>query len=376
LWCPDDRRAASGIVEQVIARGRMRFPRLPRVTFEAVSFPLLLILWIPLCLILIWNELVAELDLAFLAPIGGFGPGKEKIFASVAACFLICSVALYVADLRRKRLWIRSLLLASLAVTYLGSVGMASAVRRYSSHLQGADAGFDDFGRIRFEEYPNLDYERVFSKKALKQLELKTFVDLSEFAERRFSRFRPELESAWGTGSESYLKVFFYLNFVSSLWSYGNPMSPRETGCVLINENTNFKPVPEEGITVRTYIESDIGCCTDYAYMLHFLLDRAHLEARLVELPGHVLNEVKVDGKWMALDANVNVFYRQSWKETVGRGGKEIGVVMFPLLAVNPTHKHGYRPLAGSFRQFMLARVAMGFHAPLSYSQTLPEYFR
>jgi len=113
-----------------------------------------------------------------------------------------------------------------------------------------------------------------------------------------------------------------------------------------------------------------------YAYMLHFLLDRTYLEARLVELPGHVLNEVKVDGKWMAFDANVNVFYRQSWKETVGRGGKEIGVVMFPLLAVNPTHKHGYRPLAGSFRQFMLARVAMGFHAPLSYSQTLPKYFR
>lgn len=96
----------------------------------------------------------------------------------------------------------------------------------------------------------------------------------------------------------------------------------------------------------------------------------------LVELPGHVLNEVKVDQKWMALDANLNVSYRQSWQETVRHGGKEIGVVMFPLLALNPAHKQSYRPLAGSFWQFMLTRVAMGFHPPVSYSENLPEYFR
>lgn len=337
---------------------------------------LLLILWIPLCLILLWNELVAELDLALSPPFGGFGPGKEKIFASVSVCFLICSVVLYVADFRRKRLWIRSLLLVSLAVTYVGSVGMASAVRSYSSRLQGLDAGFNDFGGIRFEEYPNLDYEQVFSKKALKHLELKSFADLAVFAERRFSRFRPELQAAWGTGDNSYLRAFFYLNFVSSLWSYGNSVSPQLTGCVLINENTNLEPIPDEKITVRTYVDSDIGCCTDYAYMLYFLLRQAHLEARLVELPGHVLNEVKMNGRWMALDANLNVFYRQSWRETIRHGGKKIGIVVFPLLALNPAHQQSYRPLAGSFRQSMLARVAIGFHVPVSYSETLPDYFR
>jgi hypothetical protein len=78
----------------------------------------------------------------------------------------------------------------------------------------------------------------------------------------------------------------------------------------------------------------------------------------------------------MALDANLNVFYRQSWQETVRHDGKEIGVVLFPLLALNPAHKQSYRPLAGSFRQFMLARVATGYHAPFSYAEALPEYFR
>jgi len=253
---------------------------------------------------------------------------------------------------------------------------MASAVRSYSSRLQGLDAGFNDFGGIRFEEYPNLDYEQVFSKKALKHLELKSFADLAVFAERRFSRFRPELQAAWGTGDNSYLRAFFYLNFVSSLWSYGNSVSPQLTGCVLINENTNLEPIPDEKITVRTYVDSDIGCCTDYAYMLHFLLRQAHLEARLVELPGHVLNEVKMNGRWMALDANLNVFYRQSWRETIRHGGKKIGIVVFPLLALNPAHQQSYRPLAGSFRQSMLARVAIGFHVPVSYSETLPDYFR
>ncbi len=348
----------------------------PSLTFETTSFFLLLILWIPLCLILILNQLVAELDLAFLAPIGGFGPGKERIFASLSVCFLICSIALYVNDLRRKRLWIRSLLLVSLAVTFLGSVGMASAVRRYSSYLRGSDPAFHVFEGIKIEEYPDLDYGRIFSKKSLKARKFTSFADLSEFAEKRFSKIRPELESAWGTENEGYLKAFFYLNFVSALWGYGNRISPQNTGCVLSNENTNFELIPEEEITVRTYIESDVGCCTDYAYMLHFLLGQAHFEARLVELPGHVLNEAKVNGRWMALDANINVFYRQSWRETVGGSGKDIGVVMFPLLSLNPNAKQNYRPLSGAFRQFMLGRLAMGYRAPFSYSESLPNYFR
>jgi hypothetical protein len=82
--------------------------------------------------------------------------------------------------------------------------------------------------------------------------------------------------------------------------------------------------------------------------MLHFLLRQAHLEARLVELPGHVLNEVKING---------------------------IGFVVFPFLALNPAHQQSYRPLAGSFRQFMLARVAVGFHVPVSYSETFRTIF-
>lgn len=348
----------------------------PRVAFETASVFLLLILWIPLCLILVCGELAAKLDLAFLAPIGGFGPGKQRIFVSLSVCFLICSIVLYAVDFQRKRLLSRSLLLVSLAVTYIGTVGMASAVKRYSSYLEGSDPSFYVFERIRFEEYPNLDYERIFSKKALKSARFNNFADVSRLAEERFSRYRPELESAWGKENEVYLKPFFYLNFVSSLWSYGNRLSPRKTGCVLINENTNFEPVPIDKIDVRTYIESDIGCCTDYAYMLHFLLTRAHFESRLVELTGHVLNEVKLDGRWRALDANINVFYRQSWRETVRSSSKQIGVVTFPLLTLNPNPKQEYRPLSGSFRQFMLGRVAMGFQGPFRYSEDLPGYFR
>jgi hypothetical protein len=354
----------------------MRFsaPLKPGVRFETASFLLLLTLWVPLCLILIWNRLVAELDLTSLDPVGGFGPGKEKVFAGLSVCFLLCSVVLYVLDFQRRRRWVRSLLLVSLAVTYAGSVGMASAVRSYSSRNEGP--GFDGFAKIKFEEYPNLDYEKIFSKGAMKAAKLTNFVDLSAFAEKRFSRFRRTLEWAWGAENEPYLKPLFYLNFVSSLWSYGNRMSSEKAGCVLINENTNFGPIPEEGITVRTYVDSDIGCCTDYAYMLHFLLRRAHFESRLVLLPGHILNEVKVDGRWMALDANINVFYRQSWQETVSNNGRPIGVVLFPLRDSDPNAERAYRPLSGSFRQFMLARLAMGFDAPFSYSTDLPEYFQ
>jgi hypothetical protein len=368
-------RAVRGVLPPSVSGNETLRLLRTRVTFERASLLLLLILWIPLCAILICNQLITGLNLAFLAPIG-FGPGKQKIFTSLSVSFLICSVLLYVSDLRRERLWTRSLLLVVLAVTYVGSVDVASAVEKYLARLAGSDPSFYDFGKIKFEEYPNLDYARVFSKKTLRSVQLSSFADLSRFAERRFSEYRPALESAWGVENELFLRPFFYLNFVASLWGYGNRAAPQETGCVLINEDTKFEPIPEPQISVRTYVESDIGCCTDYAYMLHFLLGQAHFESRLVELPGHVLNEVKVNGRWMALDANINVFYRQSWKETVSRSGNEIGVVMFPLLSLNPNARQDYRPLAGSFRQFMLARVTMGFHVPVHYSQSLPDYFR
>lgn len=352
----------------------------PRIPFEIVSLSLLLILWVPFCLILICNQLAQELELRFLAPIGAFGPNKERLFNCLSIGFLALSMFFYAVDFHRKRLWIRSLLLVALAVTYLGTIESASAAKKYSTYLTGSDPNYfifrDGFGRMRFEEYPNLDYDQVFSKDTLRFSRVDTFIDLSRFAEERFSKLRPELESAWGAKNGTYLKPFFYLNFVSSLWSFGNRVSPEKTGCVLVNEKTNFEPIPEEKINVKTYIESAIGCCSDYAYMLHFLLSQAHFESRLVEIPGHVFNEVKLDGKWMALDANINVFYRQSWQETVSNSGKEIGVVTFPLLALNPNAKQSYRPLSGSFRQLMLGRLAMGLDAPVQYSQDLPEYFR
>ena len=352
----------------------------PRLPFEIASLSLLLILWVPFCLILICNQLAQELELRFLAPIGAFGPNKERLFSWLSMGLLALSVFFYAIDFRRKRLWIRSLVLVALAVIYVGAIESASAAKKYSMYLTGSDPSYfifrDGFGRMRFEEYPNLDYEQVFSRDTLNLSRVDSFIDLSRFAEKRFSELRPELELAWGTQNKVYLKPFFYLNFVSSLWSFGNRVFPQKTGCVLVNENTKFEPIPEERINVRTYIESGIGCCTDYAYMLHFLLDQAHFESRLVEIPGHELNEVKVNGKWMAMDANINVFYRQSWQETISNSGNEIGVVTFPLLGLDPNAKQGYRPLSGSFRQLMLGRLAMGLGAPVRYSKDLPQYFR
>jgi len=77
--------------------------------------------------------------------------------------------------------------------------------------------------------------------------------------------------------------------------------------------------------------------------------------ALCVAMRGQVTEPIGIDSliqpKIDRLAAAGNVFYRQSWQETMSNSGKEIGVVTFPLLALDPNAKRDYRPLSGSFRQ-------------------------
>lgn len=110
-------------------------------------------------------------------------------------------------------------------------------------------------------------------------------------------------------------QALFYMQWVSGLWSYGNLDRPDLPGCVINNEATG--PIDPALLTIRTYLDSPIGCCTDYTVLFSMLLEAAGIETRIVTKEGHNFNEALLDGEWWTLDANLNVAFRASWDKVL-----------------------------------------------------------
>lgn len=145
------------------------------------------------------------------------------------------------------------------------------------------------------------------------------------------------------------------LQIVSGLWHYGNYKNPLAPGCVAINETLAS---PRTGLTVTDYLSSGIGCCTDYAAMLGAALQAEGLEHRIVELPTHVFNEVKIDGIWWTLDANINVAYKNSWDHVVD-GRSPVTLYRFQSASVSLGSRI-YSDGAADFQTITLMQAAAG----------------
>lgn len=65
----------------------------------------------------------------------------------------------------------------------------------------------------------------------------------------------------------------------------------------------------------RKSVQVGGGFCSQHALILDAVLRDANIESRIVGLEGHVLNESKVNGKWIAHDADYNVVYGRSIAE-------------------------------------------------------------
>lgn len=127
--------------------------------------------------------------------------------------------------------------------------------------------------------------------------------DLSQFVETKFQAASGSLPFA---GDEA--RAFYYMQWVSGLWQYGNLNNPTAQGCVINNEVTG--PIDPLSVTVRTFLDSPIGCCTDYTTVLSFLLMNAGIETRVITGLGHVFLEAKLNGAWWSVDANLNIAMR------------------------------------------------------------------
>ena len=211
------------------------------------------------------------------------------------------------------------------------------------------------------QNLPAIDYYSIFSRQHLLEADIKDFDDFFTFAHKRYKSFEPLLKDKWGIQDEKKLRGIFFMNLVSSMWGYGNKVHEDKTpGCVPINENTGFKKIPKEKLTIRTYLESGIGCCSDNAELLQFLLEKSGIKQRKLFLSGHVVNEVYFAGGWYTLDATANMMlhFPLGKLNDMHKRKEKIKVTIFPHNNCVYNNNPFYRAKIGQFRiQLLLSLI-------------------
>ncbi len=193
---------------------------------------------------------------------------------------------------------------------------------------------------------------------------IKSFKDLYLYVERDFERYDFKKEEKQFE-HEDVMRGIYYMAFVSGLWAYGNKNNPNLPGCSTGNEVSG--PIPSSSVTVKTFLETPIGCCTDYATVLALLLTSRGIENRIVEVfddprsssPSHVFNEALLGGRWWTLDANINVAYAGNWEEVIDQR-RQVDAFLIPHSNMS-YESLNYRASVGSFRTFMLTAASNGY---------------
>ncbi|HWU15354.1 MAG TPA: FG-GAP-like repeat-containing protein [Caulobacter sp.] len=195
-----------------------------------------------------------------------------------------------------------------------------------------------------------------------------SFTELADFVEGKFSEaYAAETTHAF-SNQES--RALYYMQWVSGLWSYGNLTDIYAPGAVQDNEVTGA--IDPATMSVRTYLDSPIGCCTDYVTVLTFLLSQAGIETRVVGGSGHVLVEASLDGKWWALDANVGIAYKASVDQIIDTS-TTVEAISFDHEGMQ-LGSTVYRESLVEFRQNILAYFEDGFFSD-AYRYNTVDFF-
>lgn len=160
---------------------------------------------------------------------------------------------------------------------------------------------------------------------------------------------------------------------MANLFSFGNLNPNAPGGCANLNEQFGGPERIFDDLGVDYYLKSKIGCCSDYAMLVKYLLDRAGMESHMLAIHthGHIFNEVKIDGKWHALDANIGVLYDRSWNDIID-GLEPFTATMFPVISMNANQTDRYRPAFAAFRNKILMIAATGAERGVIDTDALP----
>jgi hypothetical protein len=229
--------------------------------------------------------------------------------------------------------------------------------------------------RSEFQHLTTSKYQDVFNDKQFKTAEIRTFEDFYQTVQKKFVAQEPEFQKQWQITDRAELQSIYYTNVVANLWHFGNRMFPEREGCVMVNENTGFKYLDQSKVTVRTYLDSDVACCTDTALMLKFLLDRSQIPNRLVGMVGHLANEIKIRGEWRAYDATVGMTLSHSWEKLSKNAELEPLITFFPIASVRRGNPH-YSAPAGGLRMALLSLATHDAPVKPQYTNEVPDYFK
>jgi hypothetical protein len=198
------------------------------------------------------------------------------------------------------------------------------------------------------------------SRQELRTRGLKSFAELHKVVMDEYARRGPDFRKACPPEhiqSENKLKCLFIMNYVSGLWALGNRVNVDKPGGALSNELNQWSETPP---SVQAYLDAKIGCCADFAWLTKYLLDQEGIENRLTSYPGHVFNEVKLDGRWYVLDSMINIFVEASWEDIFRHPHERdsIVVLLFPSQSSHDDRSKRYRSITPQFRLMTLLRIA------------------
>lgn len=308
-----------------------------------------------------------------LRAMGRIGANKEFIFLMTLA--IATAVTFYLATVSRvsRGISIRVRFFSfTFALLILGSYSMSLRQARFFNERQ------HDALALHAIAYERLVIQQMRSATGIEETQKlilsdppNDFLSLHDLIEQDFSRNLNPLKKTWNGLEGDALKALYTMNVVSRLWAFGNESHPDQVGCALQNEQTDFKAQAFDG--VQTFIRSPIGCCSDYAYTLKKMLDLSKVENRLVEIPGHVFNEARIDGQWWTLDATTNMAIPQAWSSLVAeRPPNKVKVFTFPHWNLRAQTTQDYRSKVGVFRLYFLNLVSLGDLKDFRYENEIP----
>jgi len=287
------------------------------------------------------------------------GPNKIRfMFFALAACATLALMSCFALG------WKRSRAAAAMFGVLCGSLLLSLySLLAFPLHF------WPIIERLEIVNLPSVNYDEIFSKQPLIKANIDSPEKLYEFCHDQFKERKEYLQRVWGIQDQKKLEALFYLNLVSHLWGLGNadPHS-NSSGCVANNEEIGFRTV--EAPSIRFYLESNIGCCSDHAYILKMLLDRAGIPNRRVVTWVHVFNEARFSDGWLTLDATTAMVFHGDWEaiqRKLGADSRPVTVTIFPHQNLVKRDNPYYRIGAGHFRMLWLLSVAGRVVPALSY---------
>lgn len=229
--------------------------------------------------------------------------------------------------------------------------------------------------RIKVQNLPIVDYENIFSKRYMLESKIESFDDLHKFSKQRYALHRNYLRSRWGIDDEEKLKAIFFMVLVSYMWGYDNKNDYDNRGSVLSNEENGYGKRHDGQITVKSYINSNIGSCLDTGNILKYLLDKEKIENTLVRYAGHVMNEVRCGDGWYTFDSVTNIVFYTRFNNLPKDGNREIVMTILPHNNLVYKDNAFYRTRTGQIFLDLLLKAITGTMNPRE-ELALPAYIK